>query len=228
MVSAKIQKWCAWGGVANMTVYCIGMLFAHFLPVPSPALSADQVAAMFQENTTGIRIGSIFMLASGFFLVPLIGLISAFMKRIEGDMPIMAYGQLAAGALGILFFYVPAVIFFVMAFRPERSPELILLFYDFTWMVMIVAWPSFVFQQGCIALAIFSDKSAQPIFPRWLGFFQLWTALLYCGSFLLPFFKTGPFAWNGLFAFWTPGIVFYIWGFVMAIMLVKAVDQQRT
>lgn len=226
MVSTRVQKWCAWGGVVNMSVYFIGMLFAHFLPIPSPAVPQDEVAAIFRDNATGIRIGSIFMLASGFFLVPLIGLISAFMKRIEGNLPIMAYGQLAAGALGILFFYVPAVLFFVMAYRPERSPEIIYVLYDFAWMFMIGAWPSFLFQQGCIALAIFSDKQLQPVFPRWLGYFQIWTALLYTGSCLLPFFKTGPFAWNGFFAFWIPAIVFFIWCFVMTAALLKTIDQQ--
>ena len=76
------------------------------------------------------------MLASGFFLVPILGLNSAFMKRIEGEMPIMTYSQLPAGAFCILFFQVPAVLFFIMAFRPERSAELIYLFYDFAWMYM--------------------------------------------------------------------------------------------
>ena len=225
MNAAKIQRLCAWSGVANMSIYFIGMMIAGFLPVPSPALTAAQVAAMFHDNNTAILIGAVLMLASGCFLVPLIALISAFLKRIEGPMPIMAYGQIVAGVLGILFFYLPAVLFFVMAFRLERSADLLYLFYDFAWMFMIIAWPSFVFQNGAIALGILSDRKATPTFPRWLAYFQLWTAFLYCGSFIGPFFKTGPFAWNGLFAFWIPALVFFLWNFVMAFELIKAINR---
>ena len=227
MVSTKIQKICAWGGIATMTFYCIGMLLAHFLPVPSPAMPQDQVAVMFQENLLGIRLGALFMFVGAFCIMPTIGLISAFMKRIEGDMPIMAYTQLGAGSLGILFFYLPAVIFFVMALRPERSAELTFLSYDYAFILMIMASPSFMCQNLSIALAIFSDKNPQPIFPRWLAFFQLWTCVLYLGSFAIPFFHTGPFAWSGLFAFWIPAVVFFIWTFVMMATLVNAIKLQE-
>ena len=227
MTSSKILKFCAWCGVINMSTYFVGMIFADFLPVPGPSMSEAEVYEMFFDNRVGIQIGAVIMLLSGLFLVPLIGLISAYLKRIEGNMPVMTYGQLVSGTIGILFFYLPAVLFFVMAFRPERGADLIHLFYDFAWMFMIIAWPSFLFQNSCIGLGIFADKNSQPMFPRWLGYFQFWTALLYLGAMLGPFFKTGPFAWNGLFAFWVPAIVFFIWNFVMAFELVKVIERDQ-
>jgi len=59
-----------------------------------------------------------------------------------------------------------------------------------------------------------------------LGYFNIWVALLFAPGGLITFFKTGPFAWSGLLAFYVAGTVFAAWFFVMVTMLVKAIDQQ--
>lgn len=40
---------------------------------------------------------------------------------------------------------------------------------------------------------------------------------------LVTFFKSGPFAWNGILAFWLPLTVFGIWYGVMFMLLRKAI-----
>jgi hypothetical protein len=55
----------------------------------------------------------------------------------------------------------------------------------------------------------------QPVFPRWVGFLNFWLAVCYTVGALLPFFKRGPFAWNGLFGFWLAVVSFFGWIFVM-------------
>ena len=35
-------------------------------------------------------------------------------------------------------------------------------------------------QNLVIGVAVLSDRRAQPVYPRWYGYFCLWTALLYC------------------------------------------------
>jgi uncharacterized protein (DUF983 family) len=40
-------------------------------------------------------------------------------------------------------------------------------------------------------------------------------------------FKTGPFAWNGLFVFWIPLAVFGSWFVVMSLLLLRAIKNQR-
>ena len=81
-------------------------------------------------------------------------------------------------------------------------------------------------QNIAIGAAIVGDKSANPIFPRWVGFFNFWVAILFIPGALIPFFKSGPFAWNGLFSFWIPATVFGVWFIVMLTMLLKAIDRQ--
>jgi len=39
-------------------------------------------------------------------------------------------------------------------------------------------------------------------------------------------FKTGPFAWNGIIAFWIPLAIFGTWFFVMAWVMLRELKQQ--
>ncbi len=79
---------------------------------------------------------------------------------------------------------------------------------------------------GAFGLAALMDKRETPIFPRWSGFFSLWIVVLSLPALVLPLFKTGPFAWNGLFAFWLAATIFGIWLIVMTRLLLTAIDRQ--
>ncbi len=43
---------------------------------------------------------------------------------------------------------------------------------------------------------------------------------------IMPFFKTGPFAWDGLIAYWIPAFVFGGWFYFMAYHMIKAINRQ--
>ena len=47
-------------------------------------------------------------------------------------------------------------------------------------------------------------------------------AFLFAPSCLLTFFKTGPFAWNGLLSFWVAAGAFGAWFLVMTPLMVRA------
>ena len=46
-------------------------------------------------------------------------------------------------------------------------------------------------------------------------------------SSVVPFFKIGPFAWNGLLVFWSPLTLFGLWIAVMCYLLLGALRRQR-
>ena len=41
---------------------------------------------------------------------------------------------------------------------------------------------------------------------------------------LIPFFKHGPFGWNGLLGFWVVAVAFFVWVFLMWIFTAKAIN----
>ena len=182
---------------------------------------------MYQGNTTGIRTGMLLMMISSMFISPMVAVISQHLRRMEGVSRLMTFTQLSSGSVGILFFNIPAVLFLITAFRPDRMPELTYLMNDASWIVTVMVWPPAFMQNLSIGVAILQDKSANPIFPRWLGFFQFWVCLLFVPGSFVPFFKTGPFAWNGLLSFWVAGIAFTLWYIVMLVMLLKAIKRQE-
>lgn len=223
----KVERWCTWSGMIGVVLFFCGFLSSRFIPPPSPSLTVEQVVMHYQQHANGIRLGMVVMMISGMFIAPMIGVISSQLRRIKDVSPALIYGQVSAGTANAMFFFVPAVLFVVTAYRPDRAPELTYLMNDLCWIMAVLPWPPAFIQNIIIAVAILGDKSAQPIFPRWLAYMNIWVSLGFIPGGLLPFFKSGPFAWNGIFVFWLAGSVFFLWFVAMTAMLLKAIDRQE-
>lgn len=226
-MNTKNQLICAWAGVAFLLLFFIGLWpVAKFFPPHSPTASAAEIAAIYQQDTTVIRLGMLIMMVAAALQLPFAAAISMQLKRIEGPFPVMAYTQLGAGALAVFILTVPVMVFIAATFRPERAIEMTQLLNDLGWLLFVMPFGPAVIQSLAIGLAILSDKSPKPVFPRWLAFFNFWVAVLFLPGGMIPFFKTGPFAWNGVIAFWIPAGVFGVWFIVMFPMLLKAIKSQ--
>jgi hypothetical protein len=51
--------------------------------------------------------------------------------------------------------------------------------------------------------------------PRWVGFANIWIAILFLPGALLPFFHSGPFSWNGIIGFWLVANALFGWIVIM-------------
>jgi membrane protein implicated in regulation of membrane protease activity len=151
--------------------------------------------------------------------------VSTQLRRINPRFTTLADIQLAMGILLVVLLMMPAALFETAAFRPERSPESIQLLFDLSWFIFVFTVSTGVVQSVVIAVAILMDRRREPIFPRWAGYVNIWVAILFLGGSLVPFFKTGPFAWNGLFAFWIPVVVFFAWMVAMVVLIQRAADR---
>jgi len=60
-----------------------------------------------------------------------------------------------------------------------------------------------------------------------MGYFTIWAAIVFSPGALCVFFKSGPFAWNGLFAWWLPLGVFAVWIGVLFVMLLRVIKSQE-
>jgi hypothetical protein len=225
-LNIRNQLICAWCGPICIVLFGIGAWpLAHIIPPHLPSASAAEIAAIYQQDVNVFRSGILVLMLGAAFLLPFSSAISMQMTRIEGRLPVLALTQFGAGALGVLILTIPTLIFTATAFRPERAPELILLLSDLAWLTFAMPFGPAVIQSFAIGLAIISDKNTKPLFPRWVGFFNFWVAILFMPAGMIAFFKSGPFAWNGLIAFWIPAIVFGAWFMVMFPILIKAIRQ---
>jgi hypothetical protein len=211
---------CLWCGPLFVLSFAVGFWgCAGFLPPPSPLLTAAEVAAFYQSNTNMIRLG---------VAIVMIGLISTLMKRIKGCSTALIYTQLGAGSAGIILFILPCIFWFLTAFRPERDPQITLLLNDLSWLSLVTPVSLAMVQFLALAIAILSDRSEHPIFPRWAGYYNLWLSLIFFPGIVAAFFKSGPFAWNGIFPFWIPATLFFSWFIVMFVVLGRAIESQGT
>lgn len=222
---SRYHLWSSWGGGIFVILFGIGWcLLAGLAPPPlSPALSAAEIASFYQTNTNMIRLGLSVVMLGCAALVPFYAALSIQMSRMEGRWPILSIAQVALGLSNVLFFVIPVVFWQAAAFRPDRDPEVIRTLNDLGW--LIIMWPFSLasMQNLVIAAAILSDRNSPPVFPRWMAFFNLWVALLLAAGVLIPFFKTGPFAWDGLFGFWLPASVYLLWIALSSFILARAI-----
>lgn len=79
---------------------------------------------------------------------------------------------------------------------------------DLGWVSLLVGWVPFVTWYVITGLAILCDTSAAHVYPRWAGYIAVTMGLGQTSASFFIYFKTGPFAWDGLFAWWLPATWF--------------------
>ncbi|MFT3792244.1 MAG: hypothetical protein QM741_14490 [Rudaea sp.] len=228
-INTTIASLMAWSGVLLVISLIVAQgLLMGFIPPPSPALPADEIARIFIERKLPIRFGTLIECLGFTFYLTWSMSIVFFMRRMERGIPVLTWTSIANNGGGYVLFLLMPITWAALAFRPETlSPAAIQIVNDYVWFVFILSWPPFAVFMICIALAVFGDHNPVPVFPRWVAFFNLWTAVLIVPAGLIEFFKTGPFAYDGLISFWFVWIVFFGWIIVMTAVTLKACAAEK-
>lgn len=215
-----------WCGLLFLINYLIGLwLLSGFVPAHPPSMSAEEIAAIYRSNADGIRLGMVFvMMAAGFYL-PWTVTLSALIRKMEGKSNFLSQTQLIGGLAASMFFVLPALIWQVAAYRLDRSPELILMLNDMGWILTVTPDPPFFVQFVPLLAAIFLNRAQPAPFPRWMGWATLWANVLYSPAMAAYFFKSGPFAWNGIFPFWLPLSTFVVWELTLYAMAYRYIKR---
>jgi hypothetical protein len=210
-----------------MAMLLAGFLVMGFLPPPDPRLTGAEVVALFTTDQLRIQLGGLLMILGSALLFPWVAVISAQLRRVEGQQ-VMTFLQLGSGAVGAMLFVTPMIVVEALAYRPQLlAPSAALPLYYLIWL-FFVGTPMFaVIQNAAIGLAVLRDIAADPVFPRWSGYFNLWCAVLFMPGVCVYFFQTGPLSWRGLFTWWIPLTVFGIWFVVMVVLLLRAIVHQE-
>lgn len=212
----------AWCGI----FYCIALfggwwVVGGFFPLHKPSAGAEEIAAFFRGDMVGIRVGMVIVMWGAAIFMPFAATVADFVSKIEGRVgPLTIITAMAGFGNAVLTFY-PPLWWITATWRTgERSAELIYLFNDAAWLQFVgglaLVMPMFL----TVGVAALNDKSERPVFPRWAGFASIMAFIMILPDQTLFFFTTGPFAWNGLIAFWIPVPVFCGW-FVLIFFLMR-------
>lgn len=204
--------------------------FPGFIDPMSPALTADQVSAFYfdPDNLPRIRYSMIVFNWFAVGLVPFLALIAMQMKRMAHHTPIFRYCFIGCIAGGPTLFTVADLFWLIAAFRPERDPAIVQMLNDIAWVTFTCQVGYLVSQNVFLALAIYLDRQARPVFPRWVGHFNLVTAAAMVPAAFAPLAMEGPLAWDGLLSFWVKNISIAAWIVVMLVVVGQTIYRRRS
>jgi uncharacterized membrane protein len=221
------QRICLWlvpgFGAVLALAFC---LFPGFFPPMSPELSADEVARFYRDNVGQIRASMILFNLCEVMFIPFFMVIVVQMQRMATPSEAFAYSYLSAAASGTTLFALADIAWLVAAFRPERDPQLTMLLNDLAWMAFITPVGFIIAQNFCLALAIYMDAQPMPVFPRWVGHFNIATALLMAPAAFALMHRSGPLAWDGILSFWVRIGTYVVYVAVMFLVVRSALHRQ--
>jgi hypothetical protein len=224
-MNRTVHKFCAWSGTLCLALMVVGfILFAGFIPARSASQSAEQTAQFLVANRDMIKWGLIVSMFAAPLLMPFAASISIHIRRIEGRYPALAMTELGLGAIFVLEFIYLIFFWQTATFRPDRAPELIQLLDDMGWIPFVGMTSTIVLQVTVFGVAILLDRRERPVFPRWLGYYNLWVALMFLPGTFNVFYQDGPLSRNGIIAWYIPLTVFASWLLITSFYLSRAVD----
>lgn len=227
----RIFKFCAWCGV----IFCIMWLGGAgpmsswlYLPPPSAADTAATTLADYStRNLMLMRIGiTIANFASAFYLVWGMA-VSMLTKKIEGEYPLLFYIQVVSLAVCVVVVLYIAYFWGAASWRPgETSADVTQAMNDLGWLGVLYTGAPFASYQIALAVSTLLDKSPTPVYPRWSAFLNLFVAFFMFEAAGILMFKTGPFSQNGLFVFYVPMIVFFVWILTFSWLALRAINAE--
>ena len=225
-MNAGIQRLCVWATPVAFVLICIALVVASWLPLPSPDHSAAYIGRYYQDHSDAIRLAAVLLAAGAALLAPLAAVIAVQLKRIEGKSSPLAYLELGMGSASALAVSITSFFWWTAAFRPERDPVVTQSWHDAGWLCFTAVVFIAMLQISAVAIAILVEQREQ-VFPRWVGYLSAWVALLLLPSVLCLWFKTGPFAWNGVATLYLAFVAVGAWFITMIIQLLRAISEQE-
>jgi len=222
MTNTRAWRLCIWSGVGALVLWLGGFVFfAGYQPPPSPNLSAEATRQTILENPNSVRIGLLLTLWGSALFAPYGAALSVGLRRIEGRIAPLTYTQIAFSGALVIEFILPMMWIQSAAFRPDRTTEIVQAYSDAAWLAFIGVVSTVAMQPLIVGIGILTDRNAEPVFPRWAGFFNVMVFIMLIPGGFCVFFKTGPLAWDGVFAWWVPVGIFCTWiGVMTRLMLV--------
>jgi hypothetical protein len=115
---AMRQRVLIWAGPLGLLLWVGAFLvLAGFIPPPHANDTAREILDRYADHTFRIRLGLVVALFASALIVPFAAVISAQIKRIEGDRAPVSNTQMCSAALLSVEFIIPIVVFQAAAYR---------------------------------------------------------------------------------------------------------------
>ena len=228
-ISHRAQAIMVWWALGFLLVFCIAWWqLLGMVPPPPPTFSAGEVAEFYLQNGFKIRLGAMIASWTSAFMVPFSVVVAVQLARLERGVPVWSILELAGGILMSIFLVLPPIFWGIAAYTPSRSPDATALMHELATLTLVTTDQFYIFQMVAIGyVSLTQTVDPRSAFPRWLGYFTLWAALIFEVGAIAFLPKTGPFAWNGFFVFWIPFVTFLAWVLTMSVSLLRAIARQR-
>lgn len=221
----RLHLVCAHSWIPFVALTAFGFWgLAGFIPPPDPGADAMTIFEQFRGNATGIRVGMAICIFAAAFLLPWGAAISAQVARLDGPDPLLVWAFVAATGCIVLEFAFPSAYWVAAAYRLD-DPDNVRALNDMAWLPWMIVSTG-MFQMLILAAATLADERPDPIYPRWFGYFNLWSALGVAPAGLLDIFKNGPFAWNGILGFYLPAATAFSWIALSGVMTARAIRRR--
>jgi hypothetical protein len=210
-----------------LILVCAFLLFPGFVQPVSPRASAEEVVEFYRQDLSRVRYSMILFNWFGVALIPFVLLIAERMRAMAHRTPVLRYCVIGVAGGAPIVFLTSTVFWLLAAFRPDRSADLTLLTNDLAWITFTCGVPFLIALFLFIALAIAWDDQAQPVFPRWVAWFNVAVAVAVLPAAFAGLTTSGVFAWDGFVSFWVKNLAFLVWIVVMAMVLRPAMAGDR-
>lgn len=208
------QKICIICGPIMILTFVIGSVWLArlFPPVIHATWTPEEVSQWFQDNDKRYMIGMVFT-TFAYSVMATWGVgMATQTRRKEGAFPTWTYLQLVNMAAGTAQIVVMGGVFAICAYRAgDISPEITQTMYDLGWFLLLGTWMTFTFWAIALGMQILTDKSSDPVFPRWSGYVSIACGLGYTFGSGCWFAMEGAFSWNGAIALWFVFLEFGFW-----------------
>jgi hypothetical protein len=226
----RVLRFCAWTGPLFTLMWLIGAGPTTgwlYLPPPSAADAAAKTLADYTGSLAAVRLGCVLMIFSSMFYTTWGMVVAMLTKKVERDYPILFYIQLVSLAACVVVVMLIGYFWGAASFRAgETAPEITQALNDIGWLGVLFTGAPFAVYQIALAVVTFSDRSERPVYPRWSAYFNLFVSVFMIEASLMLFFKTGPFSQNGVFVFYMPMIVFFVWILTFSYLPLRAINAE--
>jgi len=228
-LSLKIQIWAAWCGPAFVVLYGLAwVVMGHNYPPPNPSFTAQElVDNYYLKYQDSILLGQSLSAALGILYLVWAVQVTIQMWRRE-PVPLLSLIQLCGGLLtGWVLMFVPVLWAWCAENAGVLPAQTIKNVHFIGWYIFDMTYWITTIEVAAIFILVMADKSKPGFVPKWVAAIALFSGLSFLPLTFLPYFKTGPLAYNGYWSFHVAFISYGLFTFLFGPYMVKDIKRVR-